>query len=147
MNVSEKALEFACPACLAEPREECHRIDGYVMSQPHSVRTNLVLGIKPRNRREDVSQALARIQPSGVSAPLPEQTTKKKAWHNKRPVRAPASILSARAVVYITNRAGRIVSVMGSLENPQAVPGFNADSTGDCRIRVRRAGRPVFRRW
>ena len=55
MNIAEKALELACPACGAEPRGECHRIDGHVMPQPHSARRNLVLGIKPRNRRDDVN--------------------------------------------------------------------------------------------
>jgi hypothetical protein len=61
MNVSEKSLEFECPVCNAKPREECHRIDGYAMPQPHSARRNLVLGIKHRTRREDVNQGVARI--------------------------------------------------------------------------------------
>jgi hypothetical protein len=79
MNVSEKALELTCPVCNAKPREECHRIDGHVLSQSHSARRNLVLGIKPRNRREDVNQALARIQPSGVSVQVPDALKQKKA--------------------------------------------------------------------
>ena len=61
MNVNEKALYLACPVCDAKPREECHRTDGHVMPEPHSARKHLVLGIKPRNRREDVNQAAARI--------------------------------------------------------------------------------------
>ena len=61
MNVIEKSLEFACPVCNAQPREDCHRIDGVAMPQSHSSRRNLVLGIKPRNRQEDVNQAAARI--------------------------------------------------------------------------------------
>jgi len=61
MNVIEKALEFVCPVCDAQPREECHRIDGVTMPHSHTARRNLVLGVRPRNRREDVNQAAAWV--------------------------------------------------------------------------------------
>jgi hypothetical protein len=61
MNVTEMALDLVCPVCDAKPREECHRIDGHAMPQPHSARKNLVLGIKHRTRSDDVKQSAARI--------------------------------------------------------------------------------------
>jgi hypothetical protein len=57
----DKALEFVCPVCAAQPREECHRIDGHMMAEPHSDRRNLVLGVKPRSRRDDIRQSLERV--------------------------------------------------------------------------------------
>jgi hypothetical protein len=60
MTAHEKALEFVCPVCDAQPREECHRIDGHMMAEPHSDRRNLVLGVNPRNRREEMRQSLER---------------------------------------------------------------------------------------
>jgi len=60
MTVNEKALEFVCPVCNAKPREECVRTDGHTMCEPHSARKNLVLGVKPRNRREDISRIAER---------------------------------------------------------------------------------------
>ena len=61
MKVNEKAMELACPVCDAKAREKCHPTDGHVMPEPHSARKHLVLGIKPRNRREEINQAAARI--------------------------------------------------------------------------------------
>jgi len=61
MTVNEKALEFACPVCAAKPREQCIRTDGRTMSEPHSPRKNLVLGVEPRNRREDINKIAARV--------------------------------------------------------------------------------------
>ena len=60
MTAHEKALEFVCPVCGAQPREECHRIDGHTMAASHSDRRNLVLGVKPRNRRDEMRQSLER---------------------------------------------------------------------------------------
>jgi len=68
MNVNERALEFVCPVCGAPPREECHRLDGHTMCEPHSDRRNLVLGIKRRSRREDVQQPLERVTSERKSA-------------------------------------------------------------------------------
>jgi hypothetical protein len=42
MTAHEKALEFVCPVCGAQPREECHRIDGHMMAEQHRDRRNLV---------------------------------------------------------------------------------------------------------
>ena len=61
MDVKEKALDLGCPVCGAKPREECHRIDGHKMNEPHTDRRNLVLGIKPRNKREDVNKIEGRM--------------------------------------------------------------------------------------
>jgi hypothetical protein len=69
MNVKEKALVLDCPVCGAKPREECHRIDGRKMCEPHSDRRNLVLGVKPRNRREEVNQLAARIVRKATDKP------------------------------------------------------------------------------
>ena len=60
MTAHEKALEFVCPVCGAQPREECQRIDGHMMAEPHSDRRNLVLGVKPHNRRHEMRQSLER---------------------------------------------------------------------------------------
>ena len=61
MTVNEKALDFGCPVCNAKPREECVRIDGHTMCEPHRTRKNLILGIKPRNRREDINRIAERV--------------------------------------------------------------------------------------
>jgi hypothetical protein len=60
MTTHERALELVCPVCGAQPREECHRIDGHMMSAPHTDRRNLVLGVKARNRRDDIRLLLER---------------------------------------------------------------------------------------
>jgi hypothetical protein len=60
MTAHEKALEFVCPVYGAQPREECHRIDAHTMAAPHSDRRNLVLGVKPRSRRNDIRLSLER---------------------------------------------------------------------------------------
>jgi hypothetical protein len=60
MTTHEKALDFVCPVCGAAPREECHRIDGHTMAVPHSDRRYLVLGVNPRNRREEMKQSVER---------------------------------------------------------------------------------------
>ena len=61
MHVNKKALELMCPVCDAKPREECHRTDGHVMPEPHSARKHLVLGIKPRNRRNEITEVAAWV--------------------------------------------------------------------------------------
>ena len=61
MTAHEKALEFVCPVCGAQPQEECHRIDGHMMGEPHSDRRNFVLGVKPRSRRDGIKQSLERV--------------------------------------------------------------------------------------
>jgi hypothetical protein len=61
MTVNETALDFVCPVCNAKPREECVRLDGHTMCEPHKARKNLILGVKPRNRREDINRIAERV--------------------------------------------------------------------------------------
>ena len=64
MDVKERALFLDCPVCGAKPREGCHRIDGRPMTEPHSDRRNLVMGIRPIDNQQEVSQIEGRIDRS-----------------------------------------------------------------------------------
>ena len=78
MTAHEKALEFVCPVCDAQPREECHRIDGHMMAEPHSDRRNLVLGVKSQPQRGDEAVSRTRLfscKPRGVALGLTVRRT------------------------------------------------------------------------
>jgi hypothetical protein len=57
MNLKTAALEVMCPACGAQPKEPCLRINGAVMPEPHTKRKTLALAQQIPNPHGDPNQA------------------------------------------------------------------------------------------
>jgi len=53
-------MDFPCPVCTAAANQQCVRLNGTTMPEPHSKRKHLAMGIKPP-RRENFTQDAVRI--------------------------------------------------------------------------------------
>jgi hypothetical protein len=57
MNLKTAVLEVECPACGAQPKEPCLKINGTPMAEPHSKRKALALALRTPKPQDDANQS------------------------------------------------------------------------------------------